>query len=109
MGSLPGSDPDRPLPGSASLGFVGGMIRETVSALSPVSLQADAAGSCRAVGSPRRCVPFAWAFATGQFEARLRITLTQFSANISRGKSFVCETPAVVERTLADRATRPAF
>jgi HTH DNA binding domain len=71
-----------------------------------VSLRRDSLRSCRPVFTPVQRDLFRQALASGYFEVPRRITLSGLAKKLSRSKSSVSETLAIVERKLAETATR---
>jgi hypothetical protein len=71
-----------------------------------VSLRRDSLRSCRPVFTPVQRNLFRQALASGYFEVPRRITLGGLAKKLSRSKSSVSETLAIVERKLAETATR---
>jgi HTH DNA binding domain len=74
-----------------------------------VSLRRDSLRSCRPAFTPVQRDVFRQALASGYFEVPRRITLTGLATKLSRSKSSVSETLAVVERKLAETAASAAM
>jgi len=73
-----------------------------------VSLRRDSLRSCRPTFTPVQREIFRQALASGYFEVPRRITLTGLATKLSRSKSTVSETLAVVERKLAETVATTA-
>jgi predicted DNA binding protein len=74
-----------------------------------VSLRRDSLRSCRPVFTPVQRDLFRQALASGYFEVPRRISLSGLAKKLSRSKSSVSETLAVVERKLAETAASAAM